>query len=371
MDTCRIGVIGIGNMGSAHARSLREGRVPGMRLTAVCDIKEPRRRWAAETLPGVKVYDDFTALLDGGEVDGVIIATPHGLHPVIACQAFARGLHVLTEKPAGVSVGQVEEMNAAARASGRVFGIMFNQRTNPLFQRARELVHSGRLGVPKRLVWIITNWYRTQAYYNSGGWRATWDGEGGGVLLNQCPHNLDLLQWICGMPVKVQAHMQFGKWHDIEVEDDVTAYVEYASGATGTFITTTGDVPGTNRFEITLEKGKLVSEGGKLLKWELEMSEPEWSRINQAPFGTPRNTFTEVETDGKSEQHVGVLNAFAGAILHGTPLTAPGVEGVRALELTDAAYLSAWLGEKLTLPLDADRFEQELQKHIQEEQANG
>ena len=109
MDTCRIGVIGIGNMGSAHARSLWEGRVPGMRLTAVCDIKEPRRRWAAETLPGVTVYDDFTALLAGGETDGVIIATPHGLHPVIACQAFARGLHVLTEKPAGVSVGQVEE----------------------------------------------------------------------------------------------------------------------------------------------------------------------------------------------------------------------------------------------------------------------
>ena len=166
------------------------------------------------------------------------------------------------------------------------------------------------------------------------------------------------------MPVKVQAHMQFGKWHDIEVEDDVTAYVEYASGATGTFITTTGDVPGTNRFEITLEKGKLVSEGGKLLKWELEMSEPEWSRINQAPFGTPRNTFTEVETDGKSEQHAGVLNAFAGAILHGTPLVAGGEEGINGLTISNAMHLSAWLGREVELPLDEELYYQELMKRV-------
>lgn len=196
MDTCRIGVIGIGNMGSAHARSLWEGRVPGMRLTAVCDIKEPRRRWAAETLPGVTVYDDFTALL-GRRGDGRgDYRHPPWPAPGHCLPAFARGLHVLTEKPAGVSVGQVEEMNAAARASGRVFGIMFNQRTNPCFSGRGSWCIAAGLGVPKRLVWIITNWYRTQAYYDSGDWRATWSGEGGGVLLNQAPHNLDIWQWI-------------------------------------------------------------------------------------------------------------------------------------------------------------------------------
>jgi len=259
---------------------------------------------------------------------------------------------------------KVREMNEAAKRAGVVFGMMFNQRTNHVYRKMKELVDSGELGAIRRTNWIITDWYRPQAYYNSGSWRATWSGEGGGVLLNQCPHNLDLWQWICGMPVKVQAHMQFGKWHDIEVEDDVTAYVEYASGATGTFITTTGDVPGTNRFEITLEKGKLVSEGGKLLKWELEMSEPEWSRINQAPFGTPRNTFTEVETDGKSEQHAGVLNAFAGAILHGTPLVAGGEEGINGLTISNAMHLSAWLGREVELPLDEELYYQELMKRV-------
>ena len=302
--------------------------------------------------------------MDSGLVNAVLIAVPHYDHPILAMEAFQRGLHVMVEKPAGVYTKKVREMNEAAKRAGVVFGMMFNQRTNHVYRKMKELVDSGELGAIRRTNWIITDWYRPQAYYNSGSWRATWSGEGGGVLLNQCPHNLDLWQWICGMPVKVQAHMQFGKWHDIEVEDDVTAYVEYASGATGTFITTTGDVPGTNRFEITLEKGKLVSEGGKLLKWELEMSEPEWSRINQAPFGTPRNTFTEVETDGKSEQHAGVLNAFAGAILHGTPLVAGGEEGINGLTLSNAMHLSAWLGREVELPLDEELYYQELMKRV-------
>ena len=302
--------------------------------------------------------------MDSGLVNAVLIAVPHYDHPILAMEAFQRGLHVMVEKPAGVYTKKVREMNEAAKRAGVVFGMMFNQRTNHVYRKMKELVDSGELGAIRRTNWIITDWYRPQAYYNSGSWRATWSGEGGGVLLNQCPHNLDLWQWICGMPVKVQAHMQFGKWHDIEVEDDVTAYVEYASGATGTFITTTGDVPGTNRFEITLEKGKLVSEGGKLLKWELEMSEPEWSRINQAPFGTPRNTFTEVETDGKSEQHAGVLNAFAGAILHGTPLVAGGEEGINGLTISNAMHLSAWLGREVELPLDEELYYQELMKRV-------
>lgn len=314
--------------------------------------------------PSVARFDSAAALMDSGLVNAVLIAVPHYDHPILAMEAFQRGLHVMVEKPAGVYTKKVREMNEAAKRAGVVFGMMFNQRTNHVYRKMKELVDSGELGAIRRTNWIITDWYRPQAYYNSGSWRATWSGEGGGVLLNQCPHNLDLWQWICGMPVKVQAHMQFGKWHDIEVEDDVTAYVEYASGATGTFITTTGDVPGTNRFEITLEKGKLVSEGGKLLKWELEMSEPEWSRINQAPFGTPRNTFTEVETDGKSEQHAGVLNAFAGAILHGTPLVAGGEEGINGLTISNAMHLSAWLGREVELPLDEELYYQELMKRV-------
>ena len=364
MDTCRIGVIGIGNMGSAHARSLWEGRVPGMRLTAVCDIKEPRRRWAAETLPGVKVYDDFTALLDGGEVDGVIIATPHGLHPVIACQAFARGMHVLTEKPAGVSVGQVEEMNAAARASGRVFGIMFNQRTNPLFQRARELVRGGRLGVPKRLVWIITNWYRTQAYYDSGDWRATWSGEGGGVLLNQAPHNLDIWQWIFGMPARVRAFCTTGKYHHIEVEDDATIYAEYDRGATAAFITSTGECPGTNRLEISGDRGKLLIEDGRLRFWELAEPERAFCFSSREGFVMPEAREWTMQPDAPETAHTGILRNFADAVLHGAPLLAPGEEGIHQVALTNAAYLSSWTDDWVSLPLDAAAYEKQLRARI-------
>lgn len=253
-------------------------------------------------------------------------------------------------------------MNERAKASDKVFAMMFNQRTNCVYRKMHELVKSGELGVIKRVNWIITDWYRTQSYYDSGDWRATWDGEGGGVLLNQCPHNLDLLQWICGMPSKVQAFCHNGKWHDIEVEDDVTAYLEYPNGATGVFVTTTADAPGTNRFEITLEGGKLVCEDEKLVLHKLAVSEREFCKTAKGGFDKPECTVTEVETDGLNEQHIGVMKAFAGRILHGTPLIANGEEGINGLTLSNAMHLSSWLGHAVTLPFDEDLFKAELDK---------
>ncbi|MBQ8752119.1 MAG: Gfo/Idh/MocA family oxidoreductase, partial [Clostridia bacterium] len=226
------------------------------------------------------------------------------------------------------------------------------------------LIQSGEYGQIRRTNWLITNWYRPQAYYDSGAWRATWSGEGGGVLLNQCPHNLDLWQWICGMPVKVSTQMHFGKWHDIEVEDDVTTYVEYANGATGTFITSTGDAPGSNRFEVTLDKAKLVVEGDKLMMWELEMPEPAFSSTNKSPFAQPKCTHSVVESDGKNEQHVGVLNAFAGAILRGEELVAPGKEGINGLTLSNAMHLSAWTGKTVELPFDDEQYYELLMERV-------
>ena len=241
---------------------------------------------------------------------------------------------------------------------------MMNQRTNCIYRKMREIVKSGEMGAIKRTSWIITNWYRTQAYYDSGDWRATWSGEGGGVLMNQCPHQLDLWQWICGMPVSVQANMYFGKWHDIEVEDDVTIFVEYANGATGTFITTTGDCPGTNRFEITLEKGKLIAEDGKLLQWISEESTADWTKNCPDGFKKFPLEFREVETDGKNEQHPGVLNAFAAHILRGEPLVADGREGINGLSISNASHLSAWTGKKIALPLNDDEYFEELMKRV-------
>lgn len=365
MDKVKVGIIGIGNMGTGHIHNILSGKCPEIEVAAVADINPARLQWAKENLDAsVARYADALEMLDSGLLDAAIVAVPHYDHPTYAMECFKRRIHVMVEKPAGVYTKQVRQMNEAAQNAGVKFGMMFNQRTDHVYRKMRELVKSGDYGQIKRTSWIITNWYRPQAYYDSGAWRATWSGEGGGVLLNQCPHNLDLWQWICGMPTKVSTNMYFGKWHDIEVEDDVTTFVEYANGATGTFITTTGDAPGTNRFEITMEKGKLVAEDGRLTLWELEMSEPDFSRTNTVPFAQPKTTCIQVETDGKSEQHVGVLNAFAAAILRDEPLVAGGEEGINGLTLSNAMHLSAWLGKEITLPFDEDLYYDELMKRV-------
>ncbi len=365
METVRMGVIGIGGMGSNHCRQIAAGNIPGMVLTAVADVRESRREWAKKELPDAVVFDSGEALLDSGTADAVLIATPHYFHPYFAIEAMKRGLHVLSEKPAGVYTKQVREMNRQADQSNVVFGLMFNQRTSPVYRKMREIVQGGEYGAVKRVNWIITDWYRTQAYYDSGDWRATWDGEGGGVLLNQCPHNLDLLQWICGMPSSVQAFCNEGRWHHIEVEDDVTAYLEYPNGATGVFITSTGDAPGTNRFEIDLERAKIVSEHGKLTMYVLEENEREFCFTSKEGFAQPKGEWITVETPGENTQHNGVLAAFASAILNGTELIAKGQEGIYGLTLSNAMHLSGWLGKKVELPLDEDLFLSELNKRRQ------
>ena len=361
MTKVRLGIIGVGNMGSGHAANILAGKCPEIELTAVADRREARRQWAKDTLPeGTAIFEEGSDLIQSGLCDAVHICTPHYQHPTLAMEAFAAGLHVMCEKPAGVYTKAVREMNEAAEKSGKVFAMMFNQRTNCVYRKMHEMVHGGQLGELKRVNWIITDWYRTQIYYDSGDWRATWDGEGGGVLLNQCPHQLDLLQWICGLPKTVQAFCQEGKWHDIEVEDDVTAYLQFANGATGVFVTTTGDAPGTNRFEVTGTLGKLVCENDKLTFWKLAQDEREFCRTATEGFAQPQCQQVEVETDGENLQHVGVLNAFAGKILHGTPLVAEGTEGLGGLTLSNAMHLSSWLGRAVDIPFDEELFLSEL-----------
>ncbi len=363
MEQVKLGIIGIGNMGSGHAKSLLEAKLPELTIAAVADRQESRRTWAKETLPeSVAIFEEGTDLIDSGVCDAVLIAVPHYQHPELTIYALDHGLHVLCEKPAGVYTKQVREMNEAAKKSDRVFAMMFNQRTNCIYRKMHELVTGGELGAIKRVNWIVTDWYRTQSYYDSGSWRATWDGEGGGVLLNQCPHNMDLLQWICGMPSKVRAFCHNGKWHDIEVEDDVTAYMEYPNGATGVFVTTTADAPGTNRFEVTLEMGKLVCEDNKLTLHKLSENERTFCKTAKGGFDTPECTVTEVETDGLNEQHMGIMKAFANRILHKTPLVAEGVEGINGLTLSNAMHLSSWLEKEIELPFDEDLFLEELTK---------
>ncbi|MFD0693600.1 Gfo/Idh/MocA family protein [Paenibacillus sp. GCM10027628] len=365
MKKLRMGIIGMGNMGSDHAKKLIKGTVPEVELTAVAEMDEKRLTASKEYLPEtIGFFTSPDELMDSGLCEAVIIATPHYDHPRLAIQAFGKGLHVLCEKPAGVYTKQVREMNEKAEESGVVFAMMFNQRTNPMYRKMHELVHGGELGAIKRVNWIITDWYRTQAYYDSGSWRATWAGEGGGVLINQCPHNIDLLQWICGMPAKVRAFCHEGKWHDIEVEDDVTAYLEFPNGSTGVFVTTTADLPGTNRLEITLEMGKLVCENNTLTLHKLSQNEREYCFSSKDGFARPSVEEFVVPAEGDNSQHMGVIASFAKAALHGTPLIADGKEGIHSLMLSNAMHLSSWLGETVELPINEDLYLQELNKRI-------
>lgn len=366
MDKIRLGIIGIGNMGSGHSSNIMKGLCPDFVLTAVADTNPARLEWAKTGISeNVKTFNTAEEMLDSGEIDACIVAVPHYDHAKYAIECMKRGIHVMVEKPAGVYTKQVREMNAEAEKHPEVvFGMMFNQRANHIYRKMRELVKSGIYGEIRRTIWIITDWYRPQAYYDSGDWRATWSGEGGGVLLNQCPHQLDLWQWICGLPVKVHSHLHYGKWHDIEVEDDVSTYCEYANGATGVFVTTTGDARGTNRFEIQLDRAKIVAENDELTVIEFEMTEQEFSATNKVPFGNVKAKKVEFETDGKNEQHVAVLNAWGGAILRGEPLVAHGSEGINGLMLSNAMHLSSFLGKEVELPIDEELYYNELMTRV-------
>ena len=353
----RLGIIGAGNIASAHIQNVLDGKCPNIEIVAVADRKESRRQWAAEKLPDARIFTEGSDLIAAKCCDAVLIAVPHYQHPTLAIEAFRAGQHVMCEKPAGVYTLQVREMIAEADKHPELtFGMMFNQRTNCVYRRMKEMLDAGELGELKRVNWIVTDWYRTQFYYDSGAWRATWAGEGGGVLLNQCPHQLDLLQWLCGLPVRVHSFCHEGKWHDIEVEDDVTAYMEFANGATGVFITTTADAPGTNRLEITGTKGRLICDENGLTYDRLKEDERIWCATCKEGFEKPGCERVEVETDGENPQHAGVLNAFAAHIQTGAPLVADGREGINGLMLSHAIHLSSWLGETVTLPIDEKKF---------------
>ena len=351
MNSIRFGIVGLGSMALNHARTML-ANTPHAKLCAVASRNE-KNIAALRAMPGyegIAVFDTPEAMYTNGTIDAVLIVSPHRAHVQQATQAFAHGMHVLLEKPTGVHTAEVRRLNAAAKESGKAFGVMFNQRTNPVYREMKRIVDSGELGEIRRVNVIITDWFRAQSYYDSGAWRATWKQDGGGVLLNQAPHNLDLWQWICGMPVRVQAFCGFGRWHDIEVEDDVTAYVEYANGATGTFITCTGETPGTNRFEISMDGGQLVYEHGRLLLSKPEMKASEFIRTYQGGYGQPKVTVEDITPKGENPMHAGVIEAFARHILLGEPMVAEGWEGINSLMLSNAMLLSSWTGSAIELP---------------------
>lgn len=367
MKKVRYGIIGLGNQGSYYLTGLFDkGLVADAEVTAICDINPAKIEHAKACLKNTRAacFADYAALLDSGLCDAVLVETPHYLHPEIVVAALRRGVHALCDKPAGVYTKQVREMNEAAAESGALFAMMFNQRTNCVYRKMREMIAEGKLGALQRVSWTITNWFRTQTYYDSGSWRATWDGEGGGVLINQCPHQLDLVSWIVGeLPVAVHGFCGYGRWHDVEVEDEVTAFFRYASGATGTFVTTTGEAPGANRLEISGTRGKLLCEENQLYFYENCEDSAEFIRKSKAGFEAPACRKIAVETDGQNPQHLGIIRNFTAAILGGEPLFVAGPEGIRGVELMNAIELSGWRGgEEVTLPVDEEVYLAELNR---------
>ena len=365
MEKVRFGVVGVGNMGSSHSRSLFGGLIKNATLASICDIDENKlENFKKEFGDGVAYFTDAEAMFASGLVDCVIIATPHYYHPPLSIAALNAGLNVVCEKPEGVYTKQVKQLNEVAAKSDKIFAVMFNQRTNPSHIVLRDMVKEGKIGEVKRVNWIITNWYRTQSYYDSGAWRATWTGEGGGVLFNQCPHQLDLLQWIVGMtPSRVRAFCSFGKWHDIEVEDDVTAYMEFPNGASGCFVTCTADAPGTNRLEVLGTEGKLVYENNVITYWQLKQNEREFCKTAIGGFDQPEWTMQTVSVpEAEGSEHNRVLNNVANAILGIEPLYIDGKEGINGVALADAMLLSTWLDKTVEMPFDDELYVAELNK---------
>lgn len=367
MEKIRFGVIGVGNQGTYYITSIfNKNLAENAVLTAICDKNENKIKnvLSLEGCENLAHFTDYKEMIASGVVDAVMVETPHYFHPEIVSYCLSKGIHVICDKPAGVYTKQVREMNEIAKKSNAKFGMMFNQRTNCLYRKMKEIISSGGIGELQRVNWIITDWYRTQSYYNSGSWRATWLGEGGGVLINQCPHQIDLVQWIIGeMPKTVRGFCQYGRWHDIEVEDEVTAFFEYENGATGVFITTTGETPGTNRFEVSGTKGKLLCENNKLYWHKNDGDSQDYIKNAEGGFDKPKCEVIEVETDGMNEQHAGIVKNFANALLGLEEFFVEGVEGIRGVELMNAIELSGWNnGEMITLPVDEDVYLEELNK---------
>jgi predicted dehydrogenase len=356
----RLGIIGLGVMGSTHATNILAGKVPRLQLAALAD-SDPAK---LAKFPGVKGFRSLDEMIASGLIDAVLIATPHFDHTTLGIEALTAGLHVLVEKPISVHKADAARLIAARTRPNQVFAAMFNQRTDPYYLRLHQLIHGGELGEVRRMNWIITNWFRTEHYYDSGSWRATWAGEGGGMLLNQCPHNLDLLQWLFGMPRRVRAFCSFGRYHDIEVEDDVTAYLEFPGGATGVFIASTGEAPGSNRLEITAERGRIVFENDRISFARNETPMSEFSRTAKASFAQPAVTETVLDMPDHGPQHIGVLKNFTDAILDGTPLLVDGSEGIHSLELANAMLLSTWTDATVDIPLDAKIYENWLERKV-------
>lgn len=373
MKQVRAALVGFGGMGSKYAAMIRDGQIDGMVLTGVCCRNARGQQILREEYPAAAIYENVEdTLAHADDFDAVIIVTPHTSHVEIARQMVAAGKHVLLDKPAGVYARQVRELKEQADRAGVAFGMIFNNRVNPAFMKARELLQSGAVGTPVRAVWVCNTWFRTQAYHKSAPWRSSWNGECGGLLINQSQHYLDLWLWLLGMPDAVYADLSFGRYAPITVDDAVDMQLLYNNGLHGTFISSTGEAPGTNRLEIWGEKGRLCVEctdfGGRVILDENEISTTRFAEENTDIYAQLPHHTREFPVQENPELYQTVLRGFCDHLRKGAPMIADGTDGLRAVELTNAAYVSGWMERKVRLPLDDTVFEELLHKKMEEEQ---
>ncbi len=361
MNKVRLGLIGLGNIGQHHYGYLTGGKVSRAELVAVSDAVPGK----LEKYKPLKTFTDAEELFRSGLVDAVIIATPHYQHTSLGIAALKQGLHVMVEKPISAHKADAERLIATHKQNPKlVFAAMFQLRTEPRYLKIQKLIQSSELGEIVRMSWIMTDWFRTDAYYASGGWRATWKGEGGGVLVNQCLHNLNVMQWLLGMPARVRSFCQLGRFHQIEVEDNVSAYLEYPNGATGTFVSSTGEAPGTNRFEIVGTRGKLLLEADTLCFTRNESDMLEFSRTAKVGFAKPDVWNVSIPFENAASQHATLMQNFVNAILDGERLIVPGEEGIHSVELANVMLYSSLIGQTVELPMDSAAYEKKLNELI-------
>ena len=366
-NSVRIALIGTGGMGRKYANLILFGRIPGMELTAMVCRSENAREWAADTLRTLpegskspRIFDSADSLFAEPDLyDAVLIVTPHKTHPELAKRAFALGKHVLSDKPAAVTAAEAEEMCVKAEENGVLFSLMFQQRFIPKHVRIKAIIESGLLGRIRRVLMESTRYFRTEFYHASGTWRSSWAGEGGGLLINQGQHILDLWQYLFGMPESVFAEIPFGKYNNFDVDDEATIVMRYADGMTGTFIASTGEADGADRLTISGSKGRLVLTGDEIGLAVYSEDSDLYRRNAQVTDARDLRIVRSVEPFGQEapmSEYIALLTNFVAAVRGEEELVSTGRSGIGSLALTNAAYLSAWKDERIKLPVDGEEY---------------
>lgn len=363
----RIGIAGIGFIAEEYIKLFTQGQIQGAEIRALSSrnyshMEEIRAKYRLDAA----LFTDYDAMLSSGKIDMVMICTPHYFHPGMAVKAIEQGIHTMIEKPVGVYPEELDELAKCVKSHPETLsGVLYCRRTNPVFAKIKQLLADGTLGKLKRVTWIVTDMYRTQAYFDIAGWRGTYSGEGGGLLMNQVSHHIDLLVWLCGLPEAMQANCYTARERNIEVENEVSITMEYPGNAVGQFIASTRECPGSNRLELSGSRGQIILDNEKDLTLRiLETDETQFNATTNIPFAfiPYKEEVFHFDMMYNPVLQAKIVNNFIASLTDGTPVTCPVEEAVRSQQFIQGAYLSSWQDKKLTLPVDGSAFTAELKK---------